>query len=151
MKRPRKKYRHDPGKKWENPILRQAEAAGMNRWKETHFAMMDGYENGSQQEPMIVTLSDIIVPVMKAMEGWDDPDGVGDVLADAMDALRAMAEDQMSWHACAVPLLKRAVSEALQVTNGMPVTTIAESTAWMRAIAAKAERDVRALAETRHE
>lgn len=150
MKR-RKKYRHDPGKKWDNPILRQAEAAGMKRWKETHFAMMDAYENGSQQEPMIVTLSDIIVPVMKAMEGWSDPDGVGDVLADAMDALRAMAEDRMSWRASAVPLLKRAVSEALQVTNGMPVTTIAESTAWMRAIAAKAERDVRALSSTAQE
>lgn len=150
MKR-RKKYRHDPGKKWENPILRQAEAAGMKRWKETHFAMMDAYEEGSRQEPMIVTLSDIIVPVMKAMEGWDDPDGVGDVLTDAMDALRAMAEDRMSWHASAVPLLKRAVSEALQVTNGMPVSTIAESTAWMRAIAAKAERDVRALAGNRQE
>lgn len=151
MKRPRKKYRHDPGKKWENPILRQAEAAGMKRWKETHFAMMDAYENGSQQEPMIVTLSDIIVPVMKAMEGWQDPDGVGDVLADAMDALRTMAEDRMSWNAGAVPLLKRAVSEALQVTNGMPVTTIAESTAWMRAIAAKAERDVRALSDAAQE
>ena len=151
MKRPRKKYRHDPGKKWENPILRQAEAAGMKRWKETHFAMMDAYEEGSRQEPMIVTLSDIIVPVMKAMEGWQDPDGVGDVLTDAMDALRAMAEDRMSWNAGAVPLLKRAVSEALQVTNGMPVTTIAESTAWMCAIAAKAERDVRALSDAAQE
>lgn len=151
MKRPRKKYHHDPGKKWENPLCRQAEAAGMKRWKETHFAMMDSYESGTRQEPMIVTLSDIIVPVMKAMEGWQDPDGVGDVLTDAMDALRAMAEDRMSWNAGAVPLLKRAVSEALQVTNGMPVTTIAESTAWMRAIAAKAERDVRALSDAAQE
>ena len=73
MKR-RKKYRHDPGKKWENPLCRQAEAAGMRRWQDKHFAMMDVYENGTRHDAMIVTLSDIIVPAMKAMEGWDDPD-----------------------------------------------------------------------------
>lgn len=151
MKRPRKKYRHDPGKKWENPILRQAEAAGMRRWQDKHFAMMDAYENGTRQDAMIVTLSDIIVPAMKSMEGWADPDSIGDVMEEAMQTLQAMAQDGFQWHACAVPLLKEATAIALQVTNGMPVVEIARACAWARAVGAKAERDVRALADTRQE
>lgn len=146
MKRPRKKYRHDPGKKWENPLCRQAEAAGMQRWQDKHFAMMDAYEDGTRQDAMIVVLSDIIVPAMKAMEGWQDPDGVGDVMEEAMQALQGMAQDGFKWHACAVPLLKEATAIALQVTNGMPVVEIARACAWARAVSAKAERDVGALA-----
>ena len=78
-------------------------------------------------------------------------DSIGDVMEEAMQTLQAMAQDGFQSHACAVPLLKEATAIALQVTNGMPVVEIARACAWARAVGAKAERDVRALADTRQE
>lgn len=145
MKRPRKKYRHDPGKKWENPLCRQAEAAGMRRWQEKHFAMMDEYADGTEQAAMLVTLADVIAPAIKSMEGWDDPDNIGDVMCDAMDVLGQLAQDGFKWRASAMPLLKEATTIALQVTNGMPVVEIARACAWARQIDLKTRRPAGSL------
>lgn len=120
MKRPRKKYRHDPGKKWENPLCRQAEAVGLAKWRDRHFAMMESYEDGSMQRDMIVTLADTIMVAYKTMEGWEDPDGLAKVMDDALQALAGMGD---TWRKSAEPLLREAVNIAIQVLNGMPVMT----------------------------
>lgn len=118
MKRPRKKYRHDPGKKWENPLCRQAEAVGLAKWRDKHFAMMEIYEDGSMQRDMIVTLADTIMVAYKTMEGWEDPDGLAQVMA---DAIQALADMNQNWRKSAEPLLREAVNISIQVLNGMPV------------------------------
>lgn len=118
MKRPRKKYRHDPGKKWENPICRQAEAVGLAKWRDKHFAMMESYEDGSMQRDMIVTLADTIMVAHETMDGWEDPDGLAQVMRNAMGELATM---HGFWRKSAEPLLREAVNIAIQVLNGMPV------------------------------
>lgn len=118
MKRPRKKYRYDPGKKWENPLCRQAEAAGLAKWRDRHFAMMDSYEEGSMQRDMIVTLADTIMVAYQTMDGWDDPDSLAQVMKDALGELATM---HGCWRKSAEPLVKEAVNIAIQVLNGMPV------------------------------
>lgn len=144
MTKPRKKYRHDPGRKWEHPMLKKAEAAGLERWRVKHFELMDSYQEGEIRAQMIVTLADVIAPAIKSMEGWADPDDVGGVMVEAMDALMRMAKDGYRWAAEAVPLLKEATAYALQITNGMPVSEIAKAVFWARRVSAKAALEVAA-------
>lgn len=130
----RKKYKPDPTRKLENKVLKAIEAANLEKWRKTHFAMMDGYTQGQQCPHMLTALADVIVTAVKSMEGWDDPDNIGDVLVDAMDALRVMAEHGFRWDVQAMPLLKEATGYALQITNGMPVMEIAKAAHWTRQV-----------------
>lgn len=134
MSKPRKKYRHDPGKKWEHPLCKQAEAAGLEKWKVKHFQMIDAYRDGEEVQRMLVTLADVIAPAIKSMEGWDDPDDIGGVMAQAMDSLLAMARNGYRWDVSQTALIKDAVSCAVQVTNGMPVLQIAKAVHWARQV-----------------
>jgi len=142
MTKPRKKYKHDPGRKYEHPALKRAEAAGLERWRVKHFELMDSYQEGEPRAQMIVTLADVIAPAIKSMEGWADPDDVGSVMVEAMDALMRMAKDGYRWDTSAVPLIKEATSCAIQITNGMPVSQIAKAVFWARQITAKTAREV---------
>lgn len=130
----RKKYRHDPGKKWEHPLLRQAEASGLAKWRDKHFAMMDEYKDGSRQDAMIQTLADTIAVAFKTMEDWDDPDQIGLILAESLGALAEMGDAGFAWRKADEPLLKEAVNIAIQVLNGMPVIHTAKAQAWARAV-----------------
>lgn len=134
MSKPRKRYRHDPGKKYEHPLLRKAEAAGLAKWRSEHFAMMDSYEDCSVQKHMIVTLADTIAVAFKSMQDWDDPDQVGLVMAEAIGALAEMGEAGFTWRAADVPILKDAVNIATQVINGMPVLETAKAQAWAKTV-----------------
>lgn len=137
MKKPRKKYRHDPGKKWEHPLCKKAEAAGLERWKVKHFEMIDGYRDGEEVRQMIVTLSDVITPAIKSMEGWEDPDDIGGVMVEAIGGLLAMSRNGYRWDVSQTSLIKDAVNCAIQVTNGMPVLHIAKAVHWSRQLAHK--------------
>lgn len=130
----RKKYRPDPSRKLENRFLRATEAANLEKWRKAHFLMMDGYTAGQQCPHMLTALADVIVTAVKSMEGWDDPDDIGDVLVDAMDAIRVMSEQGFRWDVQAMPLLKEATGYALQITNGMPVMEIAKAAHWARQV-----------------
>ena len=132
--KPRKKYRPDPSRKLENRFLRATEAANLEKWRKVHFQMMDGYQAGQHCDHMLKALADVIATAAKSMEGWDDPDDIGDVLVDAMDAIRIMAERGFAWNPEAMPLLKEATGYALQITNGMPVMEIARATHWTRQV-----------------
>ena len=138
MAKPRKKYRPDPGRKWEHPLCKQAEAAGLERWKVKHFQMMDGYKDGEEVQRMLVTLADVIAPAIKSMEGWDDPDDIGGVMSDAMDRLLAMARNGYRWDSSHLAEIKNAVSCAIQVTNGMPVIETAKAVHWARQVTQQA-------------
>lgn len=138
MSKPRKKYRHDLGKKWEHPLCKQAEAAGLEKWKVKHFQMIDAYRDGEEVQRMLVTLADVIAPAIKSMEGWDDPDDIGGVMSEAMDSLLAMARNGYRWDTSQTALIKDAVSCAVQVTNGMPVLEIAKAVHWARQVTQQA-------------
>lgn len=142
MTKPRKKYKHNPGKKWDNPLCKQAEAAGLERWRIKHMAMLESYEQGQAVPQMLVTLADVIAPAIKSMEGWDDPDDIGGVMCDAMDAILNMSQDGYRWDKGALPLLKDAIGCAVQVTNGMPVIEIAKAVHWARQVNARVAAEV---------
>ena len=61
---------------------------------------------------------------MKSIEGWDDPDGVGDVLVAAVEAAADVINDG-GWSAPALPIIMAGVKEACRLTNVMPVFNIA--------------------------
>lgn len=134
--KPRKKYRHDPGRKYDNPLLRRVEANTLERWRVEHFKIIDGKQQGEDSRRLIEVLAEVIAPAIKSIEGFDDPDGVGDVMADAMMALAAMVNASNGWDVGQNDLIKEAIGYAIQVTNGVPVATLARCVLWTRSVAA---------------
>ena len=142
MSKPRKKkYVHDAGRKWENPLCKKAEAAGLERWKVKHFEMMDEQAHGTPWPEMVSTLADVICPAIKSIEGWEDPDNIGDVMVAGMEVLANMAKDGYRWDATKRHILKDAVECAVQITNGMPVAHLAKAVHWARKFAANALKE----------
>lgn len=141
MKKHRKKYRHDPGRKLEHPMLKKVEAANLERWRVEHVKMMDEQAHGTPWPDMIKTLADVICPAIKSMEGYEDPDNIGDVMVRGMEVLADMAKDGYRWDARQRNVLKEAVGYAVQVTNGMPVTHLAKAVFWSRQVAATALKE----------
>lgn len=137
MTKRRKPHKRDAARKWENPLLKAIEADGLRRWKAQHFAMMDSYADGSEQMDMACILADCLAtPLMALEDGWTVEDGLDDVMHRALAVLTAIAEDGFRWRADQVPLLKEAVSIALDITNVMPVRDIADATLKARAVRA---------------
>ena len=137
MTKRRSIYKHDSARKYENPVLRALEAANLKRWKAQHFAMMDSYADGSEQMDMACILADCLATPLMALEnGWTVEDGLDDIMHRALAVLKAMSEDGFRWRTDQVPLLKEAVSIALDITNAMPVRDIAEASMKARAVRA---------------
>lgn len=131
-----KSYKHDPGRKYDNPLLRRVEANTLTKWQKAHFEIIDSKQDGDIATSLIGVLAEVIAPAIKSMDGFDDPDGVGDVMVDAMIALAEMSNNGGKWSVAHNNVIKDATNCAVQITNGMPVAHLAKAVLWSRAVAA---------------
>jgi hypothetical protein len=126
-KKPRgKKYRkdHSVHNKLDNPVAKAVERDKLNRWEKATFNYLSSLNDGQPcKEPMEQILQ-MICPAMKSIEGWDDPDGVGDVLVAAVEVAADVINDG-GWSTPALPIIMAGVKEACRLTNVMPVFNIA--------------------------
>ena len=126
MSKPRKKYRpdHSTHNKLDNPVAKAIERDKLLRWEKATFNYLSSLNDGQPCQQAMEQILQMICPAMKSIEGWDDPDGVGDVLVAAVEAA-ADAINDGGWSTLALPIIMAGVKEACRLTNVMPVFNIA--------------------------
>lgn len=128
----RKAYKHDPGRKLEHPSLRSVERKNLEKWKSAHFKMIDEFEDGQDCEKMIKILDEVLTTPLKAIEGWSDPDDIGGDICESLVYLNRMACNGYKWDKSKAEQIKAATSDALFLTNQLPIKDIALAAHWTR-------------------
>lgn len=126
MSKTRKQYRpgHSTHNKLDNPVAKAVERETLNRWEKATFKHLSSLHDGQECRAAMEQVLQMICPAMKSIEGWDDPDGVGDVLVAAVEAA-ADVINAGGWDAALLPTIMAGVKDACRLTNSMPVFNIA--------------------------
>jgi hypothetical protein len=107
-----------------NPIAKAKERHDMHQWIAEMRAFLVAAKDGEPCREAMERVLQFICPAMKSIEGWDDPQGVGDVLCDAVSIAADVINDN-GWKPEALPLIVAGLNEAAQIINQMPADYMA--------------------------
>lgn len=131
MSKPRKKYRprHQMLTTLDNPIATALERRDTQRWIGEMSSYLESLKDGQACRDAMEQVLGFVCPAMKSIEGWDDPDGVGDVLVAAVEAA-ADVINAGGWLVSALDPIKAGIRDARLVIGAMPVANIAKAKAF---------------------
>lgn len=107
-----------------SPIAKAKERHDMQRWISEMRAFLGAAKAGEPCREAMEQVLQFICPAMKSIEGWDDPQGVGDVLCDAVSIAADVINDN-GWKPESLPLIVAGLNEAAQIINQMPADYMA--------------------------
>jgi ferredoxin-like protein FixX len=108
----------------DNPIAKALERRDTQRWIDEMVAYLAEMEDGKECKTAMEHVLSFVCPAMKSIEGWDDPDGIGDVLVDCVEAACNVINSGR-WDKTALPAITAGIKYAREVIGGMPVVNIA--------------------------
>lgn len=129
-----------------NPVARAIERAQLKAHNKAMQAEMRSMQDGALCSGLVKGVGQSVGMAMKTIEGWDDPDSVGDALEAAQRAMISMHNadaDEFFWRSEHTALMCDAIDCATQVLAGMPAEANIRAKLWhdgvvMRAIIKKA-------------
>lgn len=121
MAKPRKKYRHDPMRKYDNRWLRKADSTENLRIAAAMKENIEDAQNGADMTPLIGAVIELLEGVLIALKDWHVDQEVIDCIALGMGACLEMQANAGAWDCKAVPKLCQAVDDAIAVMNQLPM------------------------------
>lgn len=138
----RKKYR--PGDRvpaLDNPIAKALERRDTQRWIDEMGVYLSSLTPGQECKQAMEHILSFVCPAMKAIEGWDDPDQVGDVLVACVEAACNVI-NAGGWMPEALEPIKAGIRDARLIIGGMPVVNIAAAKSFTDALLTRATEAV---------
>ena len=120
-----------------NPVARSIEKARMRKWLLSIQTEMKLLQDGEPCRSLIACVTETLATAIKTLEGWNDPEALGDAMTDAIVACEYMAGLGYVWRAESSELLCDAVDYACQILAGMSPEDKRRAWAWAQAAKAK--------------
>lgn len=121
MAKPRKKYKHDPLRKYDSPFIRKADSESNLRIAAAMKENIEDAKDGSSQAPLIGAIVELLEGVLIALQGWTVDQDVIDSIAQGMGACTKMDEAGGVWSSESAAAICSAVDDAIAVMNQLPM------------------------------
>lgn len=127
-----------------NPVARAVERARLRKARldtALELAMLADWEHAPS---ILCGVADAVAMAIKAIEGMDDPDYLGDAMVDAMDALTEMSGQGFVWRVKHREAVINAFEIAVDILMGTSPQERLKAWAWSQAVARKVREEVAA-------
>lgn len=118
-----------------NPVSRAIERAALNRHRISTLAEMRAMPDWAHCPSLLQGVAEAIACAIKTIEGFDDPDSLGDAMVDAMDVITDLAAQGQIWRTGKpADALINAFDIACLVLAGMPPEEKLKAWAWAQRV-----------------
>ena len=119
-----------------NPVARAIERKRMATYKTNCIAELRALAPGEEAPSLMMGVAEAIAIAAKSIEGWDDPDEIGSVLVEAMDAVKYMSGKQFAWEPGACDVICEAFDAAMQILSWQDPREKVKAWVWAQNIVA---------------
>ena len=119
-----------------NPVARAIERTRLRKFKAETLAEIRALKTWDHAPSLLCGVAEAIAIAAKTIEGWDDPDAIGDVLVDAINAIREMSEAGFVWREKHQALVCEAFDAAMQIIDGQDPRAKVKAWQWSQQIIA---------------
>ena len=127
-----------------NPVARAIERTKLRRYADQLAAELRAASEGAHMPSHLQGLAETLAIAIKSIEGWDDPDDIGGLMVDAIDAVRLMAEGGFLWRAERMQLVDQALDAAVQILCAQDPMAKLRAWSWAQGIEARVMRELAA-------
>lgn len=136
-KKPRKRYK--PKSRAElvsvNPVSMSIDRKRLNRSRVDTLIEMELMQDWQHCPSLLQGVAEAIAMAIKTIEGWDDENGLGDVMVDAMDIITELSSQGHIWRTGKkAEMLIQAFDEACQILMGQPPREKLKAWVWAQAV-----------------
>lgn len=117
-----------------NPVARAIERQRLKRHVSETVAEMRCLETWAHVPSLIQGVTEAIAMSIKTIEGWDDEDGIGDDLVDAIMRCQEMAEAGFVWQSKHCEPLCLALDYAAQILSGQDARAKVKAWHWAQQV-----------------
>lgn len=117
-----------------NPVAKAVERARLRKWAESVIAMAEEMPEGQECGSILSESIELVLMALKAMEGWDDPECIGDAMVEGVQAAERMVIAGSKWNPAEFDVFADAVHFAVQIISGVTPTERVNAALWAGAI-----------------
>lgn len=119
-----------------NPVARAIERKRMETYRVQCTAELRALQHGQVDRSLLMGVAEAIAIAAKSIEGWDDPDEIGTVLVEAMEAIKYISGKDFAWELGACDLICEAFDASMQILSGQDPREKLKAWVWAQNIVA---------------
>ena len=117
-----------------NPVARAIERKRLQSLTTTTQIRILALRDGEDCLMVLDSIAEALAIAIKSIDGWDDPDLLGDILSDAIDECSAMASNAGRWDERQAQGLSDAFELAVKIIMGQDPKSKTAAWAWAQQI-----------------